>query len=438
MFSGSPKVIVAALDNLFHLWRQILVDGANIPLETYTYTCPHGNEIRLDGLDLRGRLLLSITSYFARLYLQYLTLRESKNGGFIPKDHQKAFPKAFRIAEFLRFIPEDLAIPDSRRTQLRLQAAAFLSAMVSFRLVRLFRMMEAPHLAGHFESIAHQDLRDLFPTCFGKEGHYESMMARRLFGTILELAQHAYSDIPEPNKEHRLGAFSSIRLDELSQLTQRDHKVERRYGMKHVEKVFEHQLALIFQSFGLYVVATQTARSTVDLVCISASPVEPHTFMAEAKTTRAAYSLPKKDSRALRDYIQDLKRSLWSFPPLSFVLIIGSRPSRTLETKLAQLEAGARLPIRFIRAQQLADLRERIPGPLPLGIFVKELLTAPRVADGTWVDRIVQAYEAEQGAHRDFVATMLAARGVLPGLPNEQGVKHEECMIQGRGHRGNQ
>lgn len=147
--------------------------------------------------------------------------------------------------------------------------------------------------------------------------------------------------------EHNIGPFSAIRLQELSLLANRDKSVMRRYGKKNVERVFETQLALVLvmQSFGLYVVSTRTGQSTVDLVCISASPEERVTFLLEAKTTKATYALPKTDFRALQYYVNTVRRSLSTLPPLSFCLIVGSKASKTLGGKLAALEAEASVPV---------------------------------------------------------------------------------------------
>jgi hypothetical protein len=97
---------------------------------------------------------------------------------------------------------------------------------------------------------------------------------------------------------------------------------------------------------------------------------------------------------------------------LTFVLITGAEATKTLASKLAMLEAEAAVPVRFVRAQQLADLREQLAGPLPLGIFSQHVLASGRVLGPDFVKHLVMSYRAEQTAHTTFVEAMLAARGV--------------------------
>jgi hypothetical protein len=89
------------------------------------------------------------------------------------------------------------------------------------------------------------------------------------------------------------------------------------------------------------------------------------------------------------------------------VLIIAHTYSRTLDEKLARLEAQSGVPTRFLSAQLLADLRERIPGPLPLRVFTQELFAGGRILDSEFVRRVAEAYRLEQKAHQTFVEGML-------------------------------
>ena len=409
--AGAPKQMLAAMDNLFDLWVQILVKSAPLPIDAYSYTCPHGHEISYDGLDLRGRLLLTIGGYFESLYSMWLTTDRYRSS--LP------VPKAFKIASFSEFTSWDLDDQDEdeavmRRLQLCIMSHKYFFSMSTLYFSAMFFRTHAPRgQGGQFESMAHETLLGLFEDCFSLQGVNERILARRLMKGALHLAQNTYSDIAAWNASHKLGAFSALRVGELSLLAARDESMQKRYGRKNVEKAFEQQLALVLQSLGLYVVSTRTGQSTVDLVCISSSSEERITFLVEAKTSKAPYPLPKKDARALRDYVADTRRSLSSLPPLTFVLIVAASCTRTLEAKLAALEAQAAVPVRFMSAQQLANLRERIAGPLPLRIFTQELLVGGRILDDALVDRVASAYQSEQAAHRAFVESMLSARGVI-------------------------
>ena len=112
------------------------------------------------------------------------------------------------------------------------------------------------------------------------------------------------------------------------------------------------------------------------------------------------------------EYIDDVRRVLSTLPPLRFVLIVGNEPATTLEGKLARLEAAARVPIRFCTAQDLADLRESILGPLPLATFTDQLLVGPHVLPPGFVGNVVRTWREAQAAHENFVSQMMATREI--------------------------
>jgi hypothetical protein len=202
-----------------------------------------------------------------------------------------------------------------------------------------------------------------------------AFLIRRVLAYTLHLQETIYSWPMRPWSEaHKSGAFSSLRLPELQLLATRASVIKARYGDRKVEKVFEQQLALLVQSFGFYVVSTRTGESTVDLVCISADPAAPFTFLLEAKSSARPYTLPSDDRRALLHYIEDVQANLTTSPPLAFVLIVGGAPQRNLGEKLHNLEVSAKVPVRFCTAQDLASLRENLIGPTPAGVLKKIML----------------------------------------------------------------
>lgn len=405
---GSTNQIASALDNLFALWVQLLVNKAEIPLHRYEYLCPHGHRHSFEGEDVRGRLLLSLAGYFDVLARRYLAPRSARPNA--------PFLKALVIAEFSRLIPDEAGHSgDPRRTQFRILSCHYFYALSSLYITSVLRSAHAPRPAySELESCAHRALNSLVRDSFDVIGQNERIAASRLAQGALAFAQQVYDDIPKWNSKHQLGPFSAIHIDELALLARRDRSLLKRYGTRNAERVFEKQLALIMQSFGLFVVSTRVGQSTVDLVCISPSAEERFTFLVEAKTTSSAYFLPKKDGRALKEYVAGVRASLSTLPPLGFVLIIGHAGSKTLVEKLARLQSEIAIPVRFVRAQQIADLRERIPGPLPLKAFASEVLRGATALANDFVNRVVGSYDAEQSAHRDFVERMLAARGVVP------------------------
>ena len=147
-------------------------------------------------------------------------------------------------------------------------------------------------------------------------------------------------------------------------------------------------------------------------MCISSDPSVHMSFLLEAKTSAKPYALPAKDGRALLEYVADARRALSTLPPLRFVLLLGHGPARTVEGKLARLEAAANVPMRFCAAQDLADLRESILGPAPLHALTDEILAGPHVLPRGFVSTVVRSHDAARTAHTAFVEEMLSLRDV--------------------------
>ena len=190
----------------------------------------------------------------------------------------------------------------------------------------------------------------------------------------------------------------------------RSESVIKKHGLKHVEKVFERQLALIFQSFGLYVVPTQTGKSTPDLICFSPDARASFSFIVEAKTGKRPYALPVKDARALKDYARDVSAALKTLPPLKFVLIVANTPAKTMDAKITALQSSMGVPVRFCTARQIAELRETVPGPLPMETFLGEVLKSDPLLAEDFAARVAQGYEAVQGAHVKFAEQLLSVQ----------------------------
>ena len=137
--------------------------------------------------------------------------------------------------------------------------------------------------------------------------------------------------------------------------------------------------------------------------------------MVEAKTTKARYSLPTRDARALRDYASDVNSALKSLPQLKFILIVANEPAKTLPSKITALSTSLDVPARFCTASQIAELREVIPGPLPAAAFRDEILRSGPFLPADFAARIARSYEAVQGAHVKFAEQLLSVhQGQLP------------------------
>lgn len=232
------------------------------------------------------------------------------------------------------------------------------------------------------------------------------LLAFQLLKTSVQYLDEIYLEKWNKAKTaHKTGIFSRMRLNELSLIAKRDFSMAEKYGVHHLEKLFESQISLIFQSFGYYVTSAQIGERIVDLICISATFDAKKSFWIDAKSSSDPYSLPTKDERAIIDYVNNF-RSQSSFsivPPLEFILIIGGEPSRTLSQKLQNLETRIKIPIRFCTASDIAQLREKILGPIPFLVLEKYVVKAPSIMPENWCNEIVNWIESKNKRYASFV-----------------------------------
>lgn len=211
--------------------------------------------------------------------------------------------------------------------------------------------------------------------------------------------------------EHRNLAFGSLVLvQELHLLASRNGTMLERYGAKQVEERFEQQLALLMQSFGFLVVATKRGERRVDLVCLAPSTSgagESFTILVEAKSAGGNYALPTKDSRAIAEYVRATQRALSTLPLVKMVLIVGPAVASTVPGKLQSLESEVGLPIRYVEARLLAEMRRRSPGPIPTDAFLASAVRGDHVLDGRLLAEVSAAEKRVTEAHANFVSALL-------------------------------
>jgi hypothetical protein len=261
-----------------------------------------------------------------------------------------------------------------------------------------------------FEAIAHGALTRLHDVQSTAPAPPLQALAGRLLHSLLHALKDGYEDVAGYRDQitWRPGPYSELQLEELSLLASRHESMARRFGAKRVEKRFEQQLSLLFQSLGWIVIQTRTGTRTVDLVCISSDPTSRLTFLVEAKTSKAAYAFPAKDERALRDYVADIDETLTTLPSLRFVLLVSHSATRTLASKLRAFETKSGKPIRFISAAALSQLRTDLPGPAPTGPFAELILDSSCVLPEEFVAQVVDRYRRQHDAHREFVEVLMA------------------------------
>jgi hypothetical protein len=440
LIGATPKQLRRAADNFHRSWSY-LVSAKELYLQGEA-TVPSTGET-LKGKDLWWRLSFVVGAYYdfsIRLLLRKRTVYPLPGLALVKAEEW--FGKVNKqidavIPEFISLIQGDLlkeeaeqlgtellsrfnatslneavdaALWEKDRSLAAYFAGTYITALSTAVMAELLRRTNMPleHIED-LDGISHHMAASLFgPPSSGRWPPYVLELQQRLVATVFEQWVRIYDRPYSVDSNKRGGPFSSIRLTELAPLANRDARLSKKYGNKRIEKVFEQQLALIVQSFGLYVVSTRTGQRTVDLICISADPTARFTFLLEAKTSARPYALPRDDARALLEYIREVRGGLTTLPPLHFVLMVGPSPSATLEKKLQGLEAEAGLPIRYCSANELAQLREVVAGPLPLNDFADHLLLASRVVPAGFAQKMRSRVDELRSSHEALVRTMLA------------------------------
>lgn len=191
---------------------------------------------------------------------------------------------------------------------------------------------------------------------------------------------------------------------ELRLLARRGDAVVQKYGAKRVERIFEQRLALLFQSLGFTVVPAKPGEEAADLLCVAR--MERFSFLVDAKSTRGKYALPKKDSRALIDYVRYFSESVPDIPPLSMVLLVGPEAAQTVPAKLSALQDEVNLPVRFIPVGVLSALRQSLAGPVPARVFQDAVREADPVVTPKIVDHVSNRLDGLSSAYSRFLGDL--------------------------------
>lgn len=387
-------------EKLYQLWGKMLLEPIDLPEDVQ------------DKIEAWGRIVLSIGTYYDFVFAQLL------ERGYIEKQSSIPTPNFGTIVELIE--SSSAKEEGTDRTRAKILFISYTLFRISSVIYSKFKSVS--HFAANFGKSTHQSLIGLLSTLEGYccERDHISILAYRLLNSALVYLDKVYQakELSTPwiwNKYHREGIFSAINLSELALLASRDPSLLEKYGDRQVEKRFEQQLTLVMQSLGFYVVPTRIGSKTVDLMCISTNPQEMFSFLLEAKTSGNNYSLPTKDSRAIQEYVVDVRKNLKSLPSLKFVLIVGPNPTRTITSKITELESSLSLPVRYCHAQVLADLRENLPGPMPTEVFLKLVLSSSSILDKDFGLSVIESYNQQQKAHIDFVEKMLSAANIKLG-----------------------
>lgn len=381
-------------------WTSVAMDQLQLPDGNLTLIDDAGSEVELEE-TIKDRILLCLGLYYdfaaRRLLALNKQLPEPKP---IAGIHDKTF---FVLAE--HELPENVTAEDNWAFDLAF--SYFMGLRTSAYLADVRKIEKLPE--GPFQAIEYMPpraIRGLVDLLAQAPSKSNSLLALQLLRASVQYLDEIYLEKWNKAKaDHNLGIFSQLRLNELGLIAKRDPSMVEKYGIHHLEKLFEQQLSLIFQSFGYYVTSAKIGERIVDLICISATSNLNKSFWIEAKGSYKSYSLPAKDERGIIDYVNDFNsRTRTSIiPPLAFILITGSEPSRTLGKKLQKLEHRVGVPIRFCKASDIAHLREKILGPIPNKFLQETVLRAPNVMPTNWFSEIVDWLESKRKRYTAFV-----------------------------------
>lgn len=389
--------------HFFERWTWLLHNADSVATQRLDWTCPKCGRIKaFSGAELWARLILVTGTYYENACRN---LARACKGL-----HRPIGPPGLNI----RSMKSVSGLPAGNYADVQAEARMIhieyqLATIATFMIGPLKRMpVNSPIY--EFERIAHDSVQNLSRWRTKARNRDLRQLAAVLSNGLLELLTATYSELPRTwNKDHRSGPFSAIRLPEFASLAHREPAAIALYGAKHVESIFEQQLALILQSFGFIVVQTRRGERTVDLVCISPDAACPMTFLVEAKTTKGEYNLPTSDQRALLEYVRKVQANLTTLPVLAFVLLVTPPVATTVERKLSSLQAEASLPIRLMTATRLAELREAIPGPIRVPIFRTAVLESPTRVLPSIAKIVVEDRKRITFAHESLIRAYIPA-----------------------------
>lgn len=367
----------------------------------------HYTRLWCDILQPNFRLLLRSKSRYRTAYFRFSTstdilLREYLHRSF------------FRTDDFLvqQVLPLARKAQGLKKDQLRggLQSAfLYYWVVINFILIGdLFNKdFRYNPVSMHAESVIWNILALMSNEVRVSKTKDEKLIISSLLTGLLQILADVFDASIKINTDHTSGFFSELKPEQFTALANRNEYAIRKFGEKKVEKVFERQLTLCFQSLGFYVIPSKTGTNAVDLLCISPDPRFYYTFMLEAKTSGRPYALPKKDQRALQEYVTIVTQDLGTLPPPKFMLIVGPSPASTLKEKIAHLQNRIELPVRYITASTLSDFRERLSVYLSHGVFMKGILSGEFILSDTIFTKILQMCISDQKTHQDFIQSLL-------------------------------
>jgi hypothetical protein len=312
--------------------------------------------------------------------------------------------------------PDDASLPELiaelQRASAETALWSHLTCWVGLLIAR--RLDEIGFSPGELPDDHDPDLAALDALGFQRETQetYEGELLRLYLG-VFRSALWARTEAVRRRARLRREASHSAAVEtssrELRLLAGRSPLMGKKYGVKKVEKVFEQQLALVFQSLGFTVIPALPGEAVADLLCISREAR--YCFLVDAKSSAKPYGFPKSDQRALGDYAKDFSIWLADLPELKFILVVGSSPGTTLEARLKKFETEIQKPVRFASARVIGEIRDQLPGPVIPEVFKTSILDSPHLLSEELPGKLKGASDGLADTYQIFVKQLKGISG---------------------------
>jgi hypothetical protein len=259
------------------------------------------------------------------------------------------------------------------------------------------------------EEVAHDTATRLVGSLMQREkGDIEWRLRVSLAHSAFRIMNFAYHMLANrPKSVEKKKSYLSLNVHELSLLAGRDTFATEKYGLKRIEKEFEQQLSLLFQSLGFFVIAASPGERTVDLICVPTTPEPLGVLLVDGKTSTHPYALPVSDQRALIEYVERIRRTGMSLPRVTDVLLVGPKAAPGLIDRLRRFQAEINAHVRYCPAELLEDLREALMGTVNQAEFIQALRLCTGVVDKQLIDQLIAREQSKSQAVTDLVRTFV-------------------------------
>jgi len=367
-----------ALDLLVSVWKQVMLER------------PRG--MADQAIE---RLLFALCTHYDSAMDRFLTERGLKSS-----NPHAGVDANFLASLTLRLPPESAADRASLFT-----FSYFMCLWIGFQVVAR-RPTGRSATVLRLEQIAHESA-----AVMGQELRYElegdsdprPVLLQRAFHLLGFPYHHAATGSTDPSEP---STYLALNVHELALLASRDAFAVGNYG-ENIEREFERQLSLLFQSLGFFVSTSSSAPEAIDLICQPAGPHPAKALLVDAKISAQPYDFPAADQSALIEHYRHLRSSLKSLPGSMDILMVGPPAAESLPERLKKFQARFNVRISYCAAALLEDLREALIGSIDPEDFLRMLRSSKGVIEQRDVEQLISRERDKSEAVSRLVKTFL-------------------------------